>query len=209
MREIFKNICTPERNVSPEVLNKVLELAVELAREGREGRKIGTLFTVGDERRVMELSRPLILDPLFGHADILKRIDNPDMRETVKELAQLDGAFVISNEGVVISAARYLEALPHGIDLPLGLGTRHIAAAAMSRHTNCVAVVVSTSSVVRVFDDGEIIGEILPELWLISRASSYIPTPHFEESPEEKLTVVVKEKDSPSQLGEGSPKHHN
>lgn len=192
---IFSNICTPEREVNPEVLNSVLELAVELAREGREGRKIGTLFTVGDEKKVLEFSRPLILDPLYGHPDELKRIDNPDMRETVKELAQLDGAFVVSDDGVVVSAARYLEAPAHGVELPLGLGTRHIAAAAMSLHTRCVAVVVSTSSVVRVFDNGEIVGEILPELWLISRASIYIRSPQIAESPEEKITVVVKEKD--------------
>ncbi len=193
MTNIFKQICTPERRVDPEVLNSVLELAVELAREGREGRKIGTLFTVGDAENVLRLSRPLILDPLFGHPEELKHISSPDIRETVKELAQLDGAFVIDDRGVVVSAARYLEASGEGVDLPLGLGTRHFAAAAMSKQTNAVAVVVSTSSVVRVFDDGEIVGEILPELWLISRASIYIRQPQIEERPEEKITVVVKE----------------
>ena len=193
MTSIFKQICTPERQVDPEVLNSVLELAVELAREGREGRKIGTLFTVGDAENVLRLSRPLILDPLFGHPEELKHISSPDIRETGKELAQLDGAFVIDDKGVVVSAARYLEASGEGVDLPLGLGTRHFAAAAMSKQTNAVAVVVSTSSVVRVFDDGEIVGEILPELWLISRASIYIRQPQIEERPEEKITVVVKE----------------
>ncbi|MDQ7054121.1 MAG: diadenylate cyclase [candidate division KSB1 bacterium] len=193
MTNIFKQICTPERQVDPEVLNSVLELAVELAREGREGRKIGTLFTIGDAENVLRLSRPLILDPLFGHPEELKHINSPDIRETVKELAQLDGAFVIDDKGVVVSAARYLEASGEGVDLPLGLGTRHFAAAAMSKQTNAVAVVVSTSSVVRVFDDGEIVGEILPELWLISRASIYIRQPQIEERPEEKITVVVKE----------------
>lgn len=193
MTDLFSQICTEERNVPPAVLNSVLELAVELAREGREGRKIGTLFTVGDADHVLRYSRPLILDPLYGHPAELKHITNPDMRETVKELAQLDGAFVVSDEGVVLSAARYLEAPGEDVELPLGLGTRHFAAAAMSRHTNAVAVVVSTSSVVRVFDDGEIVGEILPELWLISRASIHIPSPQIEERPEEKITVVTKE----------------
>lgn len=42
----------------------MIELAVEIAREGREGRRIGTLFTFGDADAVLRRSRPLILDPL-------------------------------------------------------------------------------------------------------------------------------------------------
>jgi diadenylate cyclase len=88
----------------------VISLAVEIAREGREGRKIGTLFTVYDAEAVLERSRCLILDPLLGHPDHVKRVDDHDMRETVKELAQLDGAFVVDDKGVVVSACRYLSA---------------------------------------------------------------------------------------------------
>ncbi|NIR49243.1 hypothetical protein GWO43_12235 [candidate division KSB1 bacterium] len=196
MRNLFEKICTPERDVSPTVLKSVLEICVELAREGREGRKIGTLFTVGDEERVLRYSRQLILDPLYGHPPELKRLDNADMRETVKELAQLDGAFVVSGEGIIISAARYLEAPGRGVRLPLGLGTRHMAAAAMSQHTRAVALVVSASSIVRVFDDGEIVGEILPELWLMNQSSSYIHEPQVEENKDEKITVVTKSRES-------------
>lgn len=192
MSKLFKTICSPERNVSCAVLQSVLELAVQIAREGREGKKIGTLFTVGDELNVLDSSRPLILDPLYGHSEKLKQIQNADMRETVKELAQLDGAFVVSNDGVVISAARFLEAPTDGVHLPMGLGTRHMAAMAMSKYTDAVVVVVSTSSVVRVFDDGEIIGEILPELWLINHQSFYVPEAIVEKSKHEQLTVVSK-----------------
>ncbi|MFQ5754341.1 MAG: DNA integrity scanning protein DisA nucleotide-binding domain protein [bacterium] len=162
MSNFINQICTPERKVAPPVLKSVLELAVELAREGREGGKIGTIFTVGDEEDVLKYSRPLILDPLFGHPDELKRIDNADMRETVKELAQLDGAFIVSSAGVVISAARYLEAPTEKAVLPQGLGARHMAAAAMSLYTDAVAIVVSANSVIRVFDDGKIVGKVLP-----------------------------------------------
>jgi DNA integrity scanning protein DisA with diadenylate cyclase activity len=171
----------------------VLELAIEIAREGREGRKIGTMFTVGDEQRVLEHSRPLILDPLLGHPDSSKRLDDPDMRETTNELAQLDGAFVVSSAGVILSAARYLEASAKDVLLPLGLGTRHLAAAAITRCTGAVAVVVSASSMVRVFNDGQIVGEILPELWLIGRESIYIPAPRIQERKDEKLTIVTPE----------------
>jgi DNA integrity scanning protein DisA with diadenylate cyclase activity len=192
MSNIFKRICTKKRNVSPEVLQSVLELSVELAREGREGRKVGTIFTVGDEEHVLKHCRSLILDPLYGHSAELKKIDNPGMRETLKELAQLDGAFVVSGDGVVLSAARYLEAPSEGVVLPLGLGARHVAAAAISFHTNAVTVVLSTSSIVIVFDDGEIIGEVLPDFWHIGRDSIFILNPLIEENRDMKITVVIR-----------------
>jgi len=190
---IFNKICTSERNVSPAVLKYVLDLCVELAREGREGRKIGTLFTVGDEEEVLKYSRCLILDPLLGHPDNLKRIDNAAMRETVKELAQLDGAFVVSEQGVILSAARYLEASSKRVKLPLGLGARHVAAAAMSLNTSAVSVVVSSSSIILVFEDGDIIAEIFIELRGFGRESIYIQQPKIKEFRNEHLTVVTKE----------------
>ena len=194
MSNIFKRICISERNVSPKVLQSVLELSVELALEGREGRKIGTLFTVGDEEHVLKHCRSLILDPLYGHPEQLKRIDNAAMRETVKELAQLDGAFIVSGEGVIISAARYLDAPSEGVVLPLGLGARHVAAAAISLHTTAVAIVVSSSSIVLTFDDGEIVGEILPELFGIGRDSIFIPDPIIEESKDKKIAIVTRKR---------------
>jgi DNA integrity scanning protein DisA with diadenylate cyclase activity len=87
------------------------------------------------------------------------------MRETIKELSQLDGAFIVSGDGVVISAARYINASSRRIELPLGLGSRHVAAASISRDTQAVAVVVSQSSIVRVFNEGKLIAEIIPEIW--------------------------------------------
>src|SRR5918999_3895693 len=93
-------------------LEQVIELGVELAREGREGRKIGTLFTVGDVDAVIERSRPLLLDPLYGHPAELLDVSRPDFRETVKELAQLDGAFVVHDRGTFAAAARYIDIDP-------------------------------------------------------------------------------------------------
>ena len=94
------------------------------------------------------------------------------MRETVKELAQLDGAFVVSEDGVVVSACRYLDTSSHEIKLPLGLGSRHMAAASITRQTDAMAVVVSESSVVRVFDGGAIVAEIIPEFWMMQQFES-------------------------------------
>jgi diadenylate cyclase len=167
--ELFRDICTEERGINLETLESTLLLAVEIAREGREGRKVGTMFVVSDEQHTLARSQPLILDPLSCHPREQRRLDNPSMRETVKELAQLDGAFIVSDDGIVLSACRYVDANSMGIELPLGLGSRHMAAASITKETNAVAVVVSETSVVRVFDDGEIVSEIIPELWLLRR----------------------------------------
>lgn len=177
--QLLEEICSERRGVDTEILEQVLVLAVELAREGREGRKVGTIFMVGDAETVMATSRPMILDPLKGHPNEVKHITDANVRETLKELSQLDGAFVISNDGVAVSAARYLDATSTGLDLSLGLGSRHMAAAAMTQETDAVAVVVSQSAVVRLFDDGELFAEVLPELWMMSRYSSHIEAPVF------------------------------
>ncbi|MGA3118788.1 MAG: diadenylate cyclase [Syntrophobacteraceae bacterium] len=161
---IPSEICSENRGVNPDTLKEVIILALEIAHEGREGRRIGTMFAVSDAENVLKHSRSLILDPLLGHLAKVKQISDTDMRETIKELAQLDGAFVVSDEGTVVSACRHLDSFTEGIDLPLGLGSRHMAAASITKLTNSVAVVVSESSVVRIIDDGEIVSEIIPEL---------------------------------------------
>jgi len=170
--DMFCEICSERRGINPNTLREVIILALEIAREGREGRRIGTMFVVSDSENVMKHSRSLILDPLLGHPAKVKQISDTDMRETVKELAQLDGAFVVSDEGTVVSACRYLDSFSEGINLPLGLGSRHMAASSITKLTNSVAVVVSESSVVRIIDDGEIVSEIIPELWMFKRYSA-------------------------------------
>ncbi len=187
--QLFKEICSEKRHVDTHVLEQVITLAVEIAREGREGRKIGTLFVVGDSEAVLQSSRPMILDPLLGHPDERKHIDDPDVRETLKELAQLDGAFVVSDEGVVLSAARYLDTVSDNLSLPLGLGSRHMAAASVSHRTGAVSVAVSESSMVRMFDDGKLISEITPELWLFDRYRSQLRNRAVAQS-EEGVTIV-------------------
>jgi DNA integrity scanning protein DisA with diadenylate cyclase activity len=166
---MFESILCQVTDYDPEVLESLIGLAVEIAREGREGRRIGTLFTLGDEEAVLTRSRALILNPLEGHPEAARHIADPNLRGTVKELAQLDGAFVVSSTGVVLSACRYLDAAASPIELPLGLGSRHIAAAHISLATGAVGIVVSESSVVRLFCHGSIIGEIIPELWMLKR----------------------------------------
>jgi diadenylate cyclase len=166
---LLKKVLDRVKDVDRATLEGTIWLAIEIAREGREGRKVGTLFVISDEENVLRHSRPLILDPLYGHPDSRKRIDDPGMQETIKELALLDGGFVVSGDGICLSACRYIEASVEGIKLPLGLGSRHVAAASITKRTRSVAVVVSESSIVRVFHRGEIICRIIPEIWLLSR----------------------------------------
>jgi DNA integrity scanning protein DisA with diadenylate cyclase activity len=187
----FNDLCRLKSGIKREALQAVVVLAVEIAREGREGRKIGTLFVVGDSPAVLGRSRSLILDPLYGHPDELKRITNADARETIKELAQLDGAFIVSDDGIVLSGCRYLNASSEGLKLPLGLGSRHMAAASMTHQTSAVAVVVSESSVVRVFDNGELITEIIPELWMLRQYSLHLSGP-VREHQEQDVRIVSK-----------------
>jgi len=191
-RGMFKTICGKVRRCNRENLEPVIELAVEIAREGREGRRIGTLFTFGDAAAVLERSRPLTLDPLAGHADEARNIRDPNLRGTIKELAQLDGAFVISDAGVVVSACRYLDAMASDVVLPFGLGSRHVAGGSISQVTDAVAIVVSESSMVRVFDDGKMVAEIIPELWLMDRYNVQLRAPYREEL-QGDLAVLVAE----------------
>ena len=168
---MFESILCQVTDFDPDVLESLIGLAVEIAREGREGRRIGTLFTLGDETAVLARSRPLILDPLFGHPEAARHVTNLNLRGTIKELAQLDGGFVVSRDGIVLSASRYLDAVAAEVDVPLGLGSRHIAAANMSAVTKAVGIVVSESSVVRLFCHGRLVGEIIPEVWMTDHAA--------------------------------------
>jgi len=176
-----------------DVLNELLDLAIEIAREGREGRRIGTLFTLGRADAVLAHSRPLILDPLAGHAPRATSLFDANVRGTVKELAQLDGAFVVDEDGTVRAACRYLNASVEEIEVPFGLGSRHLAAASVSQRLGVVAIVVSESAIVRVFHGGELIAEIIPELWLFRRhIQPLLPGPVTEQYAED-LTVFTPE----------------
>jgi len=178
-------------DATPAALAAVTDLAIEIAREGREGRKIGTIFTVGAEVEVLQRSRCLILDPLAGHPAERRQIDDPDVRETVKELAQLDGGFVIDGIGTVLSACRYFESTLSSNQQPLGLGTRHLAAASISAATGAIAVVVSESSIVRIYADGILSNEILPEIWLLHRYMPHIAQPSLTQDHTHNLGIVT------------------
>ena len=122
VKRSFKSICQRVRKCNEANLQPTIELAADIAGDGREGRRIGTLVVFGDADAVMARSRPLILDPLAGHSNHAKHITDRNLRGTIKELAQLDGAFVISNDGTVVAACRYLDAVASDVVLPYEIG---------------------------------------------------------------------------------------
>jgi diadenylate cyclase len=193
LEEIFGPVAETTRceRARRQTLEEVVQLAVELAREGREGRKIGTMFTIGDVDAVLERSRPLILDPLFGHPEEVRHVGRPEFRETVKELAQLDGAFVVGTRGTFVAAGRFVDVELSPENFLPGLGTRHAAAASITAATGTIAVVVSQSSVVRVFADGEVRAEIIPELFLLSRQQFFARDASVQQVPDAGLTLAV------------------
>jgi len=144
------------------VFEAILNLAVELASQGREGKPVGTTFVIGDHENVMKYSRQTIFNPFHGYPEEERHLLNPQLRETLKEFSALDGAFVIRDDGVVISAGRHLNAaLNSSVELPQGLGSRHVAAAGITSVTKAVAIVISESTGdVRIFKDGDTFMEI-------------------------------------------------
>jgi DNA integrity scanning protein DisA with diadenylate cyclase activity len=152
-----------ETEVPLETLRTVVDLAVEIGREGREGKPVGTLFVVGHHRKVLALSHEQVHDPFRGYPQKERLIRNPRVRESIKELAQIDGAFIISAEGVVQAAGRILDAPAEGLTLSKGLGARHWAAAAVSKATKAIAIAISESTgTVRIFQNGFVVLRIEP-----------------------------------------------
>ena len=146
--------------VKPEVLRAVLTIALNIAQKGREGKKIGTAFVIGDVDEVLKRSSPLILNPYKGHSERERDITNPDTWESVMEFAQLDGVFIVREDGIIEAAGRYLEASGKDLKIKKGLGGRHLACASITRETEAIAVVVSESGDIKIYKDGEEILEI-------------------------------------------------
>lgn len=154
-----------ETRVPLDTLKLVVDLAIEIGREGREGKPVGTLFVVGDSRKVLASSHPTGFDPVRGYSRKERNLNDPRVREGIKEIAQMDGAIIVSADAVVEAACRYLDCSAANVTLSKGLGARHWAAAAISRATNAVAITVSQSNgTVRIFQNGEVVLRIEPQL---------------------------------------------
>jgi DNA integrity scanning protein DisA with diadenylate cyclase activity len=164
--ENVKSIHECEKRIKPETLQSVLNISLDIAMKGREGKKIGTAFIIGDEEEVISRSHQIILNPFRSQDSNFEiNINKKENRETVMGFSQLDGVFVLSGAGKILAAGRYLDVDTRDIEIDKGLGTRHLSCATITRDTNAISVVVSeTGGTIRIYMDGKEIMFIEPNI---------------------------------------------
>jgi len=166
--------------VRPEVLEAAIAVCCKIGQAARRGKRIGAVFVLGDSLQVLEDSEQLIPNPFQGHDESTRRLTNPNIHEALVELAKLDGAFVVRGDGLIQTAGAFLTSPHVEIELPTGLGTRHAAAAAVTKRTAATAVVVSaTDGRVRAFSRGRLV---------LQMDSDVTPTPLTMEESEDTNT---------------------
>ncbi len=161
--EIFQSVDQPKltEHIKRIVFQRVLTIALELASEGREGKPVGTIFVLGDDKNVMQYCKQIILNPFKGYPESERNVLDDNMKETIKNFATLDGAFIIKGNGVIVSAGTYLKGVKVLDNLPQGLGARHASAAGITSATKSIAITISESTgTVRIWRRGEMITEI-------------------------------------------------
>ena len=132
--------------IQPGVLERLLMLASELGNEGREGKPVGTIFVIGEPLDLAPFCQQMVINPFHGYPEEERNILDPTLRETIKEFAWLDGAFIIRGDGLIHSAGTYLRPGNADVDLPGGFGTRHRSACAITAAADCVALTISQST---------------------------------------------------------------
>lgn len=159
--DTWKDLVISDSDVKEEVFDAVFHICTEISIEGREGKPVGTTFLIGDTKNVLEKSRQIILNPFEGHKAEDRVVMNPGLKENIKALAQLDGAFIITGNGFVESVGRYITVDTSTVKLPPGMGTRHNSVAAITLVTKTVGIVVSQSGgVITIFRNGQILKKI-------------------------------------------------
>jgi PAS domain S-box-containing protein len=159
--DTWKDIVVADTDVKEEVFDAVFHISTEISIEGREGKSVGTTFLIGDADNVMAKSRQISLNAFEGQKPESRMITNQDIKENIKEFAQLDGAFVIDGGGYIRAQSRYITVDTSNVSLPKGMGTRHNSVAAMTQVTNAVGIVVSQSGGgITIFKNGLILKKI-------------------------------------------------
>jgi hypothetical protein len=146
-----------------ETIMAVLDIALDIGALGREGSAVGTSFVIGDSETVMNLSHQAVFNPFRGYPEDERAINRPDVVESIKELAKLDGAFIITDRGTVLAAGRHLDARSDLSEQNKGFGSRHRAASGITAMSGAVSVVVSESTGrVTLFEKGRIVASLEP-----------------------------------------------
>jgi DNA integrity scanning protein DisA with diadenylate cyclase activity len=105
----------------------------------------------------------LNFNPFRGYSRKERDVRDKKVREQIKDIAQLEGAIVIRRDGVAEAACMYIDAPApkDALGVSKGWGTRHISAAAISKVTKAVAIVISQSSGrVVIFQNGMVMLQI-------------------------------------------------
>jgi len=159
--DTWKDQVVADTDVREEVFDTVFHICTEISIEGREGKSVGTTFLIGDTKNVMAKSRQIMLNAFEGHQPEQRMVTSPDLKENIKEFAQLDGAFVITGDGFIEASGRYITVDSSGVILPKGMGTRHNSVAAITSVTHAVGIVVSQSGGgITIFKNGQILKKI-------------------------------------------------
>ena len=152
-----------ESRVPLKTVKAIVDLAAQIGREGREGKPVGTLFVVGDTRKVLEHANDSGVDPFRGYNRKHRNLLDAKVQDDAKEIAQLDGAFIVNSDGIIERSRQMLEVTHEDLTMTKGLGARHWAAAAITRKTKSISVVVSQSTgTVRLYQDGNLVMRIEP-----------------------------------------------
>jgi DNA integrity scanning protein DisA with diadenylate cyclase activity len=151
--------------IHPPVLEAGVTVASKIGRAARRGKRVGAILVIGDSLEVMKGSKQLIPNPFKGHEDELRHITNHEIHDILIELAKLDGAFIIRGDGFIQSAAVFLSTGNGDIEVPAGLGSRHIAASGITARTGATAIVVSaTDGNIRIFAKGKMVMQLDPDV---------------------------------------------
>jgi DNA integrity scanning protein DisA with diadenylate cyclase activity len=102
----------------------------------------------------------LILNPFKGHTVEHRDVKKSENWHVIRKFTQLDGDFVVDNNGIIVTAGRYIDSVSKNIQAQSGLGGRHVSAASITRDTKAVAVTLSKSGAVRVYKDGKMMVEL-------------------------------------------------
>lgn len=159
--DTWKDQVVADTDVREDVFDTVFHISTEISIEGREGKAVGTTFLIGDAKNVLAKSRQIMLNAFEGHKPESRLVTNPDLKENIKEFAQLDGAFVIGGDGFIEASGRYITVDTSCVTLPKGMGTRHNSVAAITAVTSAVGIVVSQSGGgITIFKNGQILKKI-------------------------------------------------
>lgn len=160
--DTWKDQIIAETDIREDVFDAVFHICTEISVEGREGKSVGTTFLIGDSKNILAKSRQIMLNAFEGHPPELRMVTNPDIKENIKEFAQLDGAFIVRGDGFLEASGRYITVDTSCVNLPKGMGTRHNSVAAITNVTHAIGIVISQSGGgITIFKNGQILKKII------------------------------------------------